>query len=431
MGSNRAPDDADLPWPVARGELDDIETLELERDAAGRLAWKNMTPPGQASYRAWLPKRGRGMPTTPPPDDAADAWVDDPITSRFASEATSTVVRKPAQPEAPRAPALEDQVETSTEPTIGSEEATAAARPSLPPSRPPATTPMLQTTITAPVGQHTSTSMPSWPTADATPLRLSLAIAPSGGQRPVRMSLPPIAGQTRTRVERLALLGTGALIGVMASVAFSVAWRPDGRPAPVAAERPSPAPPPMVTAPLATPAVAGPQLATGDVPAAPQAATDVTPVPASPPVQVAAAVAPSRRAVPPARHPTRASVATVTTSRQAAAPAPSAAPPEVLATVGRFAAAYNRMDASATQAVWPTADHQALVTTFTALREQRLTLSRCGGAMNGDTATVLCRGTLRYRPRVGNHDTQIVEGTWRFTMLQRANDWVVENVEAP
>ena len=121
----------------------------------------------------------------------------------------------------------------------------------------------------------------------------------------------------------------------------------------------------------------------------------------------------------------------MTASRQAAAPAPIAAPAEVKATVDRFAAAYNRMDASATQAVWPTADHQALVTTFTALREQRLTLSRCDSTMNGDTATVLCRGTLRYRPRVGNHDTKIVEGTWRFTMLQRVDDWVVEDVESP
>ena len=51
--------------------------------------------------------------------------------------------------------------------------------------------------------------------------------------------------------------------------------------------------------------------------------------------------------------------------------------------------------------------------------------------MNGDTATVMCRGTLRYRPRVGNHDTRILEGNWRFTMLQRADDWVVEGVEPP
>ena len=89
------------------------------------------------------------------------------------------------------------------------------------------------------------------------------------------------------------------------------------------------------------------------------------------------------------------------------------------------------MDASATQAVWPAADRQALVTTFTALREQRLTLSRCRGTMQGDTAIVLCRGTLRYRPRVGNHDTRIREGNWRFTMLQRADDWVVDGVESP
>jgi hypothetical protein len=121
----------------------------------------------------------------------------------------------------------------------------------------------------------------------------------------------------------------------------------------------------------------------------------------------------------------------VTAPPPAAAPAPIPAPPEALATVERFTAAYNRMDASATQAVWPSADRQALVTTFSALREQRLTLSRCRGTMDGDAAIVMCSGTLRYRPRVGNHDTRIVEGTWRFSMLQRADDWVVERVESP
>jgi hypothetical protein len=118
-------------------------------------------------------------------------------------------------------------------------------------------------------------------------------------------------------------------------------------------------------------------------------------------------------------------------TRSARPAAPIATPPEILTTIGRFAAAYNRMDATATQVVWPTADHQALVTTFSALREQRLTLSRCRGTLNGDTATVVCRGTLRYRPRVGDHDARTLEGDWRFTMLQRADDWVVDGVESP
>jgi hypothetical protein len=43
----------------------------------------------------------------------------------------------------------------------------------------------------------------------------------------------------------------------------------------------------------------------------------------------------------------------------------------------------------------------------------------------------MCRGTLRYRPRVGDHDTRTIEGTWRFTLLQRADDWVVDGVDSP
>ena len=36
--------------PVARGELNDVPTLELQRDQTGRLTWRNMTPPGPDTW---------------------------------------------------------------------------------------------------------------------------------------------------------------------------------------------------------------------------------------------------------------------------------------------------------------------------------------------------------------------------------------------
>ena len=115
MSDNRSQDDADLPWPVARGELDDLETLELVRDATGRLAWQNIRPPAPETYRDWLPTRAtKGTPPPPLPHDVADVGLDDPLAGLFDSEATSRVAREPLQPlDTPTASALEARVEPS------------------------------------------------------------------------------------------------------------------------------------------------------------------------------------------------------------------------------------------------------------------------------------------------------------------------------
>ena len=443
MGENQSPDDADLNWPVARGELDDLPTLKLGHDEAGRLAWQNMTPPGPDSYRAWLPKREKAAPL----DDAADLFGDDPIVSQFASEATSTAAPEPVHAvEAPANAALEGDVE----PTL-----THAAKPDLEPAQTRAPAPAAEAFAEVPaksrhgsqqVTAATSTPTPAWSTAVAAPLRLSLAGAPIDTLRPVQVSSPPPVPHARARIQQVTLLGTGAVIGAMAAaMAVGVAWRLRDQPVPATAAGPAlvatgapsaPAliatqPLPLGVVRLARPVAPHARLTLSIVPAARPAAADIAPVRTAPPVRVAAVAAPSGSAVAPAPPRARAAGVVQTEAARAASSPPIVAPPAAMAMVGRFAAAYNRMDAGATQAVWPSADRQALVTTFTALREQRLTLSGCRGTMQDDTATVMCRGALRYRPRVGNHDTRTVEGTWRFTMLRRTDDWVVDNVESP
>jgi len=102
-----------------------------------------------------------------------------------------------------------------------------------------------------------------------------------------------------------------------------------------------------------------------------------------------------------------------------------------MAVVREYATAYSRMDARATQAVWPTANRQSLAATFNVLREQRLTLSGCQGQMVEVGATVSCRGTLRYRPRVGDHSTRTRQGMWRFALAPAGDTWRIDLVTEP
>lgn len=177
--------------------------------------------------------------------------------------------------------------------------------------------------------------------------------------------------------------------------------------------------------------------------AAPAAAVPAERPSATAPPAIATVVAPPVRRKPvvttnerPARLPdvvTAAPPRPTDRRRRAAAPAVRVrqAPPAVLDVVRRYAVAYSRMDARATQAVWPAADRQMLASTFNTLREQRLTLSGCRGQLVDVGATVSCRGTLRYRPRVGDHSTRTRQGTWRFALAPDGDTWRIDLVTEP
>jgi hypothetical protein len=105
--------------------------------------------------------------------------------------------------------------------------------------------------------------------------------------------------------------------------------------------------------------------------------------------------------------------------------------PAILGTVQQYASAWSRLDARATQALWPSVDRASLVGTFTAIREQRLTLAGCKATVADDLAAVTCRGTLRYRPRVGEHSTRTEQGRWTFDLARRDQSWVIASVGRP
>ncbi len=96
-----------------------------------------------------------------------------------------------------------------------------------------------------------------------------------------------------------------------------------------------------------------------------------------------------------------------------------------------FETAWTRMDTAATLAVWPTAKVDVLTRAFTNMREQRLRLAPCRVARTGTRATATCEGTLRYRPRVGDHSTRVRRDRWDFDLEQTGRGvWQIRRVKA-
>lgn len=94
-----------------------------------------------------------------------------------------------------------------------------------------------------------------------------------------------------------------------------------------------------------------------------------------------------------------------------------------------FEAAWSRLDTAATRDVWPSANPTTLTSAFTAMREQRLRLAPCDVERTGNRATASCEGTLRYRPRVGDHTTRVRRDTWDFTLERSTDGWVVTDLD--
>ena len=59
---------------------------------------------------------------------------------------------------------------------------------------------------------------------------------------------------------------------------------------------------------------------------------------------------------------------------------------------------------------------------------KRLRLHDCTISGAGAQASGTCRGTLRYRPRVGDHSTRLRYGTWRFAMEREDGRWLIRRV---
>jgi hypothetical protein len=96
----------------------------------------------------------------------------------------------------------------------------------------------------------------------------------------------------------------------------------------------------------------------------------------------------------------------------------------IRAVLGRYEAAYNRLDAAAASAVRPSIDRQALARAFEGLVSQTVRLGSCAVTVTGVSAQAACTGTAQWIPRIGGQ-TQIATRQWRFDMKKTGADWII------
>lgn len=186
-------------------------------------------------------------------------------------------------------------------------------------------------------------------------------------------------------------------------------------PSPAAATS-SPTPAVETPAPLARVAVNDPELR-------PPATPPSEPATAAPSTARPAAPAPVQGLAPPA-----AASSAAGTVASAAADVDTGAIRDVL---GRYRNAFNALDASAAQQVWPTVNQRTLDRAFGQLQEQSLSFNTCTIAVKGALADAVCSGTTRFVPAVGNRAAQTQQRQWSFSLRKGTQGgWLIQNVEA-
>jgi hypothetical protein len=206
--------------------------------------------------------------------------------------------------------------------------------------------------------------------------------------------------------------------------------------------------PPSVVPPSAAPAM--PAIRSREPqPGAPRVDTPPTPaaLPASRPVGSTASIS-NVASAPVAPPPVARTIAPLATpaipvrqpERVAALPPPAAAParlpaPEptlvrddqlILQTLQQYRTAYEALDVSRAQAVWPAVNHAALSRAFDGLESQNLTFENCAVDLAGAAARAVCRGSARYVPKIGSREPRVEPRVWNFTLRKAGDDWRIE-----
>jgi hypothetical protein len=101
----------------------------------------------------------------------------------------------------------------------------------------------------------------------------------------------------------------------------------------------------------------------------------------------------------------------------------------VEATLRRYAEAYERLDAAAARAVWPSVDERALARAFDGLESQGLTFDRCEVSVAGAMASAACSGRARYVPKVGSRDPLVEQRRWTFHLRKVESGWQIAETE--
>jgi hypothetical protein len=103
---------------------------------------------------------------------------------------------------------------------------------------------------------------------------------------------------------------------------------------------------------------------------------------------------------------------------------------EIQHTLGQYRSAYQRLDAQAAQAVWPSVDVRALARAFGTLSSQELAFETCLFDIAGPVATAQCRGSATYTPKVGGRGPKAERRQWTFHLRKVDEAWKIESAQA-
>ena len=103
---------------------------------------------------------------------------------------------------------------------------------------------------------------------------------------------------------------------------------------------------------------------------------------------------------------------------------------EIQRTLGQYRSAYQRLDAQAAQAVWPSVDVRALARAFGTLSSQELAFETCLFDIAGPVATAQCRGSATYTPKVGGRGPKAERRQWTFHLRKVDEAWKIESAQA-
>ena len=98
---------------------------------------------------------------------------------------------------------------------------------------------------------------------------------------------------------------------------------------------------------------------------------------------------------------------------------------QIAATLHRYAAAYQQLDAGAARTVWPTVDERALARAFESLELQQFTFDECDVRVVDRGASAACRGSVTYVPKVGSRTAHRDDRQWTFELQKQQDVWLI------
>ena len=97
--------------------------------------------------------------------------------------------------------------------------------------------------------------------------------------------------------------------------------------------------------------------------------------------------------------------------------------------LGQYRSAYQRLDADAARAVWPSVDVRALARAFDSLSSQERAFDSCQFDVAAETATAQCRGSATYTPKIGSRGARLEPRQWVFQLRKAADGWKIQSAQ--